>query len=230
MCMCEWHTTLLGHQQPSKISQIDSHQCRSHMPRNKQYIEQASPPAQRRPSGVPLLLLKPSAIRTFRQGQRAGLPGVGSPPPLRHRGAAHWDCHACGYWIVSTQPLQRLSCKLQARTSLKILVLSECTRFNRRDCVSAGPATMAGVQRQGHGAARAAASCRHPAPPRKIRVITCSTYRESSEVITLHRTDTTLDLSQKAEKGMLVISGRGSEYLERVHSCRPDDGGDGGAE
>ena len=40
--------------------------------------------------------------------------------------------------------------------------------------------------------------------PRKIEVITCPSKWRGSEVITLHRTDTTLDLSQKAEKGMTV--------------------------
>jgi hypothetical protein len=70
--------------------------------------------------------------------------------------------------------------------------------------VNAGPATKAGVQCHGHGAEGAAASRRHPTPPRKIRVITCDPYRDRRKVITLFRTDTTLDLSQKAEKGMNV--------------------------
>ncbi|WCJ23878.1 vacuolar ATP synthase catalytic subunit-related / V-ATPase-related / vacuolar proton pump-related [Euphorbia peplus] len=40
-------------------------------------------------------------------------------------------------------------------------------------------------------------------PPRKIRLISCSPMGYISD-IKLIRTDTTLDLSQKAEKGMLL--------------------------
>ncbi|XVF84275.1 hypothetical protein PTKIN_Ptkin17bG0020200 [Pterospermum kingtungense] len=41
-------------------------------------------------------------------------------------------------------------------------------------------------------------------PPRKINLISCESMTHVSD-IKLIRTDTTLDLSQKAEKGMLLI-------------------------
>ena len=59
----------------------------------------------------------------------------------------------------------------------------------------------AAVQCQGHGRAEVV-QAQHSAPGQKIRLISCGTMSHVSD-IKLIRTDTTLDLSQKAEKGML---------------------------
>ena len=58
----------------------------------------------------------------------------------------------------------------------------------------------AAVQCQGHGRAEVVQAQRS-APGQKIRLISCGTMSHVSD-IKLIRTDTTLDLSQKAEKGM----------------------------
>ena len=60
----------------------------------------------------------------------------------------------------------------------------------------------AAVQCQGHGRAEVV-QAQHSAPGQKIRLISCGTMSHVSD-IKLIRTDTTLDLSQKAEKGMLL--------------------------
>jgi hypothetical protein len=49
-----------------------------------------------------------------------------------------------------------------------------------------------------------AVNCPHGHPPRKINLIT-SNYMSQRILIKIFRTDTTLDLSQKAEKGMDLV-------------------------
>ena len=68
------------------------------------------------------------------------------------------------------------------------------------DCVNRSTAKAA-VQCQGHGRAEVV-QAQHSAPGQKIRLISCGTMSHVSD-IKLIRTDTTLDLSQKAEKGIL---------------------------
>ncbi|KAL1074191.1 hypothetical protein V6Z11_D11G272900 [Gossypium hirsutum] len=58
-------------------------------------------------------------------------------------------------------------------------------------------------------------------PPKKINLISCGPLVHVSD-IKLIRTDTTLDLSQKAEKGMLVPSQARSFYKKPPASyCHP---------
>ena len=56
---------------------------------------------------------------------------------------------------------------------------------------------------------------RHSAPGQKIRLISCGTMSHVSD-IKLIRTDTTLDLSQKAEKGMPELSRMHKVIIEGV--------------
>ena len=54
-------------------------------------------------------------------------------------------------------------------------------------------------------------------PPQKINLISCGPMVHVSD-IKLIRTDTTLDLSQKAEKGMISIGFQPSIYRTRLQS------------
>ena len=72
-------------------------------------------------------------------------------------------------------------------------------------CVNRSTAKAA-VQCQGHGRAEVVQAQRS-APGQKIRLISCGTMSHVSD-IKLIRTDTTLDLSQKAEKGMPGVTGQ----------------------